>query len=83
MISHTMCRLDSGEHKQVTVHVGKIQLIPGRLEQLSEKYALGSTVSLPEGMEFIGRAVEVGKFFYQLFSLQPPEGNRGSSSVQK
>ena len=58
-IRHTLGRLDGGDHQQVAVYLGPVDVITGAADQLGQKGTLGAAVTFPKGVQVVGSAVEV------------------------
>ena len=69
-IRDTLGRLNGCYHQKVGIHISKIDLISGVADELRQECALGSAISLPEGMQSVGGAIEINDFLYELVVRQ-------------
>ena len=85
-IRDTLGRLNGCYHQKVGIHISKIDLISGVADELRQECALGSAISLPEGVQSVGGAIEINDFLYELVVRQTfeiiagpkPSKNQGS-----
>ena len=61
-IRYALRRLDGGNHKQIRVHICKVDVIASEADQLRQKNTLRSAVPLAEGMQDVGGAIEINDF---------------------
>ena len=79
-IRDTLGRLNGCYHQKVGIHISKIDLISGVADELRQECALGSAISLPEGMQSVGGAIEINDFLYELVMGQTIEIIAGPKS---
>ena len=69
-IRHALGGLDGSYHQKVGIHISEIDLISGVAYELRQKHALGSTIALPERVQGVGDAIEIGDLIYKLIMGQ-------------
>ena len=85
-IRDTLGRPNGCYHQKIGIHISKIDLISGVADELRQECALGSAISLPEGVQSVGGAIEINDFLYELVVGQTfeiiagpkPSKNQGS-----
>ena len=69
-IRHALGGLDGGDHQQIAVYLGPVDVITGAADQLGQEGTLGAAVALPEGVQVVGGAVKIHQLIHKLIMGQ-------------
>ena len=69
-IRHALGGLDGRDHEKIGIHIGKIDLISGVVDELRQKYSLGPAVALAERVQGVGDTIEINDLIYELMMRQ-------------
>lgn len=65
-ICHALSCLDSGDHQQIAIYLRPVDGIARITDKLCQEGPLGSTVTLSEGVQIVGCAIEVHDLLHEL-----------------
>ena len=64
-VCHTLRGLDGGDHQQVAIHLRPVEVMSRAANELRQERPLGTPVALAEGVQVVGRAVEVSDLLHE------------------
>lgn len=64
-VCHALRRLDGGDHPQVAIHLRPVEVMSRAADKLRQERPLGASVPLAEGVQIVGRAVEVSDLLHE------------------
>ena len=65
-VFHTACGLNRRDHQFIRIDLGKINIVSGVANELSEERPLRSAIPLAEWLKHIENAIEIYNVFHEL-----------------